>query len=83
MKRLNQNPWLGLKAYNEGSTLYGRDEDTINLAQLVFLFIILTLNHIWLIQLYHKHFGKCFVNDDGHVYSLILLPHNRVQGIFP
>lgn len=36
MEQFNQNPWLGLKAYEEGSTLYGRDEDTINLSQMVF-----------------------------------------------
>lgn len=36
MEQPIQNPWLGLKAYSEGTILYGRDEDTINLAQLVF-----------------------------------------------
>ena len=35
MNRIGQNPWLGLNAYSEGSILYGRDDDTIKLTQLV------------------------------------------------
>lgn len=35
MNNIGKNPWLGLNAYSEGSILYGRDNDTINLTQLV------------------------------------------------
>lgn len=35
MSNIDQNPWLGLNAYSEGSVLYGRDEDIVNLTQLI------------------------------------------------
>lgn len=70
MKRLNQNPWLGLKAYNEGSTLYGRDEDTINLAQLVFYNTDVVL------------YGKSGVGKSS-LLNANLLPMARRRGITP
>ncbi len=70
MKQINQNPWLGLKAYDEGSTLYGRDEDTINLAQLVFYHIGTVL------------YGKSGIGKSS-LLNANLLPMARRHGITP
>ena len=70
MEQTIQNPWLGLKAYSEGTILYGRDEDTINLAQLVF---------------YHTDsvlYGKSGIGKSS-LLNANLLPMARRHGLHP
>ncbi len=70
MTQIDKNPWLGLKAYDEGTILYGRNEDTINLAQLVFYNTDAVL------------YGKSGIGKSS-LLNANLLPRARRRGIEP
>ena len=70
MTQIDKNPWLGLKAYDEGTILYGRNEDTINLAQLVFYNTDAVL------------YGKSGIGKSS-LLNANLLPRARHRGLEP
>ena len=70
MKGHKENPWLGLRSYQEGEIIYGRAEDIERLSQCV-------LSHIQTVLYGRSGIGKTSILNAG------IFPLARKKGLFP